>query len=496
MLASLKLPTRSATRKDFSAMVDDMPIAVMTCRLSDFTIDYVNQATLDSLKKIEHVLPVSAADIVGQCIDIFHKDPGHQRRILSDPSNLPFTAKIEIGGEWLDLLVTALTDRAGRYLQPMLTWKIITEDQRKADEVARLIQMVDEMPINVMMLNLEDFTISYANKTSIETLRSLEHLLPCKVDDLVGQCFDIFHKNPKHQRDLVADPKNLPIRGKIALGEEFLDLRVSAIYDADGAYLAPMLTWSVVTQQVKIADDFENNVASVVEGVAGASDELQASAASMSASAEETSVQAASVASASSELRESITEISQQVTRSSDITRTAVDQAAQSSEMMEELRSGAQKIGDVVTMINDIAEQTNLLALNATIEAARAGEAGKGFAVVAAEVKTLANQTAGATAEIEAQVTSIQTSAVTAVDSIGNIGNVVQELSEVADSISAAVVEQAAATEEVSNNINGVSEASGQSGHASEEIQQAATELSKQSSALRDRVAAFLEDIR
>jgi len=497
MINNLKLVSGfSASTKDFDTMVEDMPIAVMTCRLDDFTIDYMNRATRENLKSIEHVLPVSAENLLGQSIDIFHKDPNHQRQLLSDHRNLPHTARIEVGGEWLDLEVSALFDSRGNYVQPMLTWKVITAEQQKEQEVARLFQMMDEMPINVMMLDVKDFTINYVNKTSATTLKSIEHLLPCRADDLLGQCFDIFHKDPGHQRRLVGDPSNLPYRTKIKLGEEHLDLNVSAIRDTKGEYIGPMLTWSVVTGQVKMADEFENNVVTVVEKVAGAADELQQSAGSMSASAEETNAQSSSVASASDQLRSSIEEISKQVSISANMAKSAVDEAARSTEMMNSLQSGAEKIGEVVNIIKEIAEQTNLLALNATIEAARAGEAGKGFAVVASEVKALATQTQNATGEIGSQVQEIRQETDAAVNAIGSISSMIDELSQVANSISAAVEEQTAATEEVSKNIIGVSEASGQSGRLCEDVRQTAMGLSEQSTELKERVADFLENVR
>ena len=118
-------------------------------------------------------------------------------------------------------------------------------------ELAAFRQMVDSMPINVMTLDLQDFTINYVNKTSVETLKKLEHLLPCKADDLQGQCVDIFHKAPEHQRQLLADPKNLPHRARITLGDEVLALFVSPIFDTAGHYVAPMLTWSIVTEKVR-----------------------------------------------------------------------------------------------------------------------------------------------------------------------------------------------------------------------------------------------------
>ena len=168
-----KKPKASLKTDAFTTMVEKMPVAVMTCNLADFTINYVNEATIEGLRSIEHVLPCKADDIVGQCIDIFHKKPEHQRALLSDPKNLPHQAQIEIGGEVLDLLVSAIYE-GDRYVGPMLTWKVITESARAEQESQKLLQMVNEMPLNVMMLDKETFDISYVNKTSIETLRSLQ----------------------------------------------------------------------------------------------------------------------------------------------------------------------------------------------------------------------------------------------------------------------------------------------------------------------------------
>ena len=472
----------------FRQMVEDMPVAVMTCDLRDFKINYVNKATVENLREIEAALPVKADDIVGQCIDIFHKDPSHQRKLLSNPSNLPFKAQIEIGGEILDLLVTAIMD-GGHYVGPMLTWSVVTAQVREQRRVARLMRMLDDMPINVMTLDPETFVIDYANKTSLDTLRPLESLLPCKVDTIVGQCVDIFHKNPAHQRGLLADGSKLPYRSLISLGNEKLDLRVSAITDERGKFLAPMLVWSVATGREQMAED----VNGVVKAVSSSSTELQSNASSIAATAEETAVQSQTVASAAEQLRASVEEIGRQVVQSTQVANRAVEDAKRSSEMIAGLKDGAARIGDVVNMIQDIAEQTNLLALNATIEAARAGEAGKGFAVVASEVKALANQTAKATEEIAQQVTEIQQATGTAVDSVEGIRKVIDEMDEIATAISAAVEEQGVSTQEVASNIAGVSDASKETGRMIGEMQAAATELANQADEMKNRIDSFVQ---
>ena len=146
-------------------------------------------------------------------------------------------------------------------------------------------------------------------------------------------------------------------------------------------------------------------------------------------------------------------------------------------------------------MINDIASQTNLLALNATIEAARAGDAGKGFAVVASEVKNLANQTAKATEEIASHVGSIQGATKDSVTAIQGICNTIDEVSQIATTISSAVEEQSAATREVAANITGVTAASSEAGETASQLLSSATELSDQANRLQTEVDAFMERI-
>jgi methyl-accepting chemotaxis protein len=275
---------------------------------------------------------------------------------------------------------------------------------------------------------------------------------------------------------------------------------------------------------VKLADDFENAVGEIVDTVSSASTELEASATTLTSTAEraqelttmvaaaseEASTNVQSVASATEEMASSVNEISRQVQESARMAGEAVDQARITNDRVSELSKAAARIGDVVELINTIAGQTNLLALNATIEAARAGEAGRGFAVVASEVKALAEQTAKATGEIGQQITGIQAATQDSVNAIKEISGTIEKLSEISSTIAAAVEEQGAATQEisrnvqqaaqgtqqVSSNITDVQRGASETGSASSQVLSAAKSLSGDSNRLKLEVGKFLNSVR
>jgi len=475
--------------RSFQDAVDTMPINVMFCDIKTFDITYANQLSVETLTKLEHLIPIKAANIVGTNIDVFHKMPERQREILRNPNNLPFQTVITLGQEKLDLLVTPMFNGAGVYTRAMLTWSIVTEKVRLEDEAARLKQMANQMPINVIAVETGNFTITYMNETSIKTLKGLEHLLPCKAEEILGQTFDIFHKAPEHQRRLMSDPSNLPHNAKIKLGDEHLDLYVTAVYDSQGNYAQAMLTWSVITDRINFATEVQH----VVDLVAASATEMRASSEAMTNTAGQARNMAANVGSTTEELSASINEISTQVARSSQISDEAVRQTQHANTQVENLKIASQEIGDVLSIISNIASQTNLLALNATIEAARAGEAGKGFAVVASEVKNLANQTAKATEQISQQVCAIQNQTSNAVQAITDITSIINEINDISGGIASAVEEQSAATQEVNVNIDGVSQASSETETSANEVLQAASELSVQAEQLSTQVQKFIQ---
>lgn len=224
-----------------------------------------------------------------------------------------------------------------------------------------------------------------------------------------------------------------------------------------------------MTRSVREVDDRTQSIAAAVE-------ELSATVQSISATSESAADEAKEAVQVSESGKRATTEAVSAMGQVFEVVQSAVDK-------VEALAEASNKIGEIVSTIEAIAKQTNLLALNATIEAARAGEAGKGFAVVAGEVKSLANQTAGATEDIRSRIGELRSEMNVIVEvmrdgaekveggrtSIDNAGSEMERLatgiSSVTDrmeQVAGILIEQEAATSEIASGISVIARMSGE----------------------------------
>src|SRR5215813_8988630 len=257
---------------------------------------------------------------------------------------------------------------------------------------------------------------------------------------------------------------------------------------------------------VNVRIDQMHAVSKTLAQVAG---ETTSCAANALASSHQMNGHVAQVSSAAEELATSISSIAQRVIALNDTAAKAAETTAETNKQVSVLSVASEKIGDVVELINGIAKQTNLLALNATIEASRAGAAGKGFAVVAAEVKSLSDQTARATADIAKQVSAIQASTSETVLAIEQVTRMLTEINSVTAGISAAMTEQetttvaisrsmqetSTGTQDVERDLSIVSDAASRTSAAAVDTETASLDVARQAAELKAVINGFLKEV-
>jgi len=504
--------------------VDNLTSSVMMVD-RDLVITYVNESTRKLLKGIAPEIRLLWSEfdpdrIVGTCIDRFHKDPSHQRRLLADPSRMPYETDIRIGGLIIHLCVNASYDEQGNHVGNSLEWANVTDIRASealnvdlANQAAAIskAQAVIEFSLDGRVVSANPNFLT-ALGYSLEEIQGQHHSMFMPPDERNTPEYRAFwDKLNRGEHD-----SNQYKRVKKDGSEIWIQASYNPICDASGKPTKVMKYASDITLQRKIAE----RVKEISNIVSSASSEMRATAEAMAQTAAEATTQAAAVASAAQiassnvqtvsaageELSASISEIARQVAESTNITQRAVSETDTTKAAIQTLAEAAQKIGNVVTLINNIAGQTKLLALNATIEAARAGDAGKGFAVVASEVKSLSDQTAKATHEISSEVSAMQAATSTSVSAIQGIADTIGKVAEIAAAIASAVEEQSAATgeisanvteaaastQEVSSNIQGLNEGVSQTSAASAQLLTASGELAVQAEALSREMDGLL----
>ncbi|MFK5894229.1 MAG: methyl-accepting chemotaxis protein [Pseudomonadota bacterium] len=581
-------------------IVAGMTAAVMMIDL-DLKIVYINKAALTLMKKVEPIMkkefPFFQADnLIGVCIDDFHKNPAHQRRLLSDPSNLPWNSIIDVGSLKMELNVTPVLDDEGTFIGACQEWVDKTEIIKNEIEVARMQSTLDGSQTALMMCD-NDLNITYMNDAVYKLLRNrereLQDVFPSfKVDNLIGSNIDALHKNPAHQRALLSDPQRMPYQATIQVLDLHFSLNATLLTDKDGNYMGNAVEWKDVTEEKNAEQEVSKLIAAAAKGdlsvridsdkyqgfmrtlgkgmnemldtvadpiievsnvvqalqqgrltermngnFAGTFAELQTN---MNATMEKllemvTEIRMAStqIGSAAGEISQGNTDLSQRTEeQASSLEETAssmeeltstVKQNADNSKQANILASGARteaeaggqvidstitamnaineastKIEDIISVIDEIAFQTNLLALNAAVEAARAGEQGRGFAVVASEVRSLAQRSAAAAKEIKVLIKdSVEKvdEGTRLVDESGStlagIVNSVKKVSDIIAEIAAASSEQSSGIDQVGKAITQLDEVTQQNAALVEQAAAASESMDEQAKSLNVQMEFF-----
>ena len=335
-------------------------------------------------------------------------------------------------------------------------------------EAARLA-VLDSVQANIFVADTE-LRLVYANRHALETCRTFEGELlgafGMRFEDLLNGSIHRFHKDPARIERLLAEPGKLPHRAVFGFGGVTLATNISAVQDDAGRLVGFCVAWDDVSAQRRL----EGEVRRVADELGASGNRLSDLSTRMASDAVSTAREAETSAAATEELSASIREIAATTSSAVVLAGEGVTAVASATDRIGTLSANAVEIGNVVQLITDVAAQTNLLALNATIEAARAGDVGRGFAVVANEVKELAHQTATATERITGMMGLLREDTARASDAVRAVAGLIDRICAGQESVAGTLVQQSAATSEISRGVARVADTSTAATEATESL--------------------------
>ena len=444
----------------------------------DYNIMYMNTTMKEMLREaqseLRKVLPqFDASKLLGANMDVFHKNPAHQRRMLDSLTNTTET-HITVGSQKFHLVATPVVDAHGKRAGTVVEWRNETVEKATEAEIDGIVKAA--------------IAGDYSKRVALEGKQGFMLNLGTAMNSLCDN-------TAKALQDLVN------MLGRLAGGD--LTQRITAEYHG--------MFGQLKNDANKMAERIGATIAEIkaaAREVTNASAEISTSTTDLSQRTEE---QAASLEETSASMEEiSATvkknaENAQQANQSASGTREVADRGGQvvakAVEAMAKIEESSRKISDIIGVIDEIARQTNLLALNAAVEAARAGEAGRGFAVVASEVRSLAQRSSQAAKDIKDLITNSNSQVKDGVELVNRAGTALTEIvesikkvAEIVADIANASAEQASGIEQVNKALTQMDEVTQQNSALVEENAATAKTLEHQARGMDERVAFFRID--
>lgn len=548
----------SATKRNDATMKSialDVGSAAVMIADADFKIVYASKAVLDLLKRNQsviasHVPGFSSDNIIGQPIDIFHKKPDMQRKMLGAIGSDGHAANIEMDDVTLELQVSKIDDEHGNRIGYVVEWADVSEERMNAAvldslnrnqaraEFGKDGRLVDANDAFLKLVGQQfpsrDCTFSetvFVEDKAADPTRAMFGEIRIqgknnKVSHLLGGLSPVTYKNgdlkrtvliaadvtQEHQRKVVAETE----RERLQIEQ---DAMISSLSDALAGLAEGDLTVRInepfAGSNDRIRQDFNtaiDRLDDAIDSVVASTSEINAEVSGVAEAATDLSVRTENQAARLEETAAAVSQISASVTSSADGARSAngVVAAAQNDAQasgkvvheavtaMGKIQTSSSEISSIVKVIDDIAFQTNLLALNAGVEAARAGDAGRGFAVVASEVRALAQRSSEAASEIGSLISTSSENVELGVRLVGNAGEALEKIissisniSEYVSQIAIATEEQSASVAEINSSIGQLDKVTQQNAAMFEETTAASHNLLRVASDLHKRVQRF-----